>query len=852
MLISPSSLAITPFRARVLGGAGVADPVTSPVSASIKFPHANWVYGTEHEDKTVLTVLADQSSGTGEEILVPADYGALGMLVDMNWAATLQSAGPSNYIGSGATSESAARNWMIRYGGGDPDNGLGAAKAMRFVCRGESADSAQAVRNIDLSGDTDGRMLLIARLHGGAGAGATDLAFEAYSCVDGSLIDSATAAIPAGWVGMRTLDRFAIGGRCSSSTGLPLTKGNSPFFNGAISLFFVYDGGTEITQANCQSIALGASITDILGTGNFRYAFDLSDPTNPDAVVSGAEHTDHGAKPATRVAENSSGASIGIGGTIARQSATEYLVPDQFPDGYVFGADKGATTATVGLSGKCSENGATVQVRVFGLSDGTVAKDWTNLGTVSSGTFSSTITSNLTVGWGRIEYRISTDTENANLLGYSANRVGVGYKVAPFGQSQLDIWADTSQGTNTLVLQAGSLISAFGLDRKNLSSVWAWGHVLDDEALVFSDGMRATALYLSSLSAVTMPICIVGHHEEGTGMDQWSDNALTNRKLTDSELLATLAGTDITALVHQLGTNDLPAGVNFEEQRLDPVLLGSDPGGLPFTMDNSVRGATRATGVFDSGTHLIMCPLSRHAYDNAGTPVDNFEAFGSTDDDVRIARQELVSFCTNNPTITTLGVWFDDILMDNGSGDIGPHQDYDDNRGNRRMGARMAQSIAKGLGLETIANPEIQSAARSGNTIDITISLPNGGTLVTGATQTGGSVPVGEDAVQGFEISEDAGSTWNRNGAASGVGFSAAITDAANGVVTLTRDASTWPANTLVRFNFGGPLSLDGTYGDIIEGALYEARGDEGTRGLATAIEVGIPVSGAAGPITAA
>jgi len=824
------------------GGASTPDPVTDPASGSIKFPQLNFVDADDRAGGAILTVNASQMSGSGEEILKPTDFGALGIVVDMNWMRTRQASSQVNYLigTSGETSTTASRQFKIRYGGLDGDNIIGNF-GIQFNAKGESANEGVTLA-IDLSSHTDeGRIFLVVRHYDSAalGGAADTIALEAYSCEDGSLLDSDTYAFST-WAGNRTRNYFPIGGICNGTTGALVKSGNNVGFNGSVSLFFIYDGGTEVSTANCQSIALGASITATLGTGNFRMAYDWSHPTTGlDTPISSAEHTDHGAKPSPMVATASSSASLGIGSTLRRQTTSEYLTIDHIHDGKIFGVAPGATSANIAISGKCSENGETIQARIYATSDGAVASDWADVGVVSGGAFTGTISANLTNGWAYIDARVKSDPSNANLLAYHRLRTGVGYKVAVLGQSQMDILFDSVQTSGGLSLSGEKTVSYWGLVDKNAAGARPYCEIVEDEAQLLSSGLIALAEYLDSLT--TAPVQLIGHHEQGTAMSEWADDSDSNRKFSESETLAVDAGSDTTAVLHQWGTSDAGSGTNYEENILNPVMLGSDPGGLSYTLNHSVLNSPDVgDDVFASTSRLIMCPLTRHGINtgnNPASPYDESEPSAETTiDSYRQLRQELVSFVDSNSE-AVIGTWFNDIVSD--TNDRGPHQALDDVRGNPRLGLRMAQSITKGLGIETIANPEVQSASRSGDTITVTISLPNSGTLVAGATQTSGSVPGGEDAVQGFEVSEDSGSTWSRSG------FTASIASAANGTVSLVRDSSTFPANTLVRYAFGGPVAFDASYEDIVEGLLYEARGTEGTRGVTTAIEVGIPVAGA-------
>jgi hypothetical protein len=816
------------------GGGGVIPPVTDPASGSIHFPQVNFVDTDDRSGGAIISVDADSMNGAGEEILKPSDEGAMGFIVDMNWLRTNQVSGQKNFIAGNDASPSGPRTFEIVYTGTGGSYGTG-NHVIVFDAKGESADD-RVTLEIDLTSSLEDRIFLLFRIDTAVGANGTCF-WEAYSCEDGSQLASSSVLISAanGWNGCRTRNNWAIGGRCSNTTGAFLKTGNVTCFNGGIGLFFIYSGGVAITTTNAQNIALGESITSELGTNNFRMAYQFTDPTDPNEPIDNAVS---GTNPPVSISTEG-GYSLSVGNSLCRQSSSEYLTLDYIHDGKIFGVPFGLTSSTFSLSGYGSSNGETVQVRVYSKSDGTVALDWTDVGTVSSGSWSGSVPVPLTKGWVYIDARIKSDPDNLNTQAYHRNKTGSGYEVALLGQSQMDIWAETLQTTGAVSPSGESTVSYFGLIDKNGANVRAYCEVVSDETQILSSGLVATALYLDSITDV--PVKIVGHHEEGTGMTQWVDDSDPTRKWSDSEVLALAAGNTTSIVLHQWGTSDSGFGTNYEELVLDPCILGSDPGGLPYTLNHSVYNSPDVgDDVFAQDSKAIMCPLSRHGIQVSNDPAIPYDESEPPSESqltsCRELRQELESFNLANLDADS-GVWFNDMTLDDN--DRGPHQAFDDERGNPRMGVRLAQSIAKGLSLESISNPEFDSVARSGDTITATFTLPNGGTLVAGSNQTGGSVPGGEQPIQGFEVSEDSGTTWTRSG------FTTSITSAALGTVDIIRDSGTWAAGTLMRYCYGGPVAFDANYEDIVEGLLYEARGTEGSRGIATSIEVGIPASGA-------
>lgn len=148
-----------------------------------------------------------------------------------------------------------------------------------------------------------------------------------------------------------------------------------------------------------------------------------------------------------------------------------------------------------------------------------------------------------------------------------------------------------------------------------------------------------------------------------------------------------------------------------------------------------------------------------------------------------------------------------------------------------QFGLRFGQAIASATGANTI-NPRctFTGAIRDGNTITVSATLLNGGSLMT-------AVPDAQP--QEFRVSED-GITFSRyNGT---IPFTAALI---GNTVVLTKTTGVWAAGTKVQYLNGYPCAVgSASYTQekaLLDGLLYESRADAVPSGI-TGLPVGVPL----------
>jgi hypothetical protein len=272
----------------------------------------------------------------------------------------------------------------------------------------------------------------------------------------------------------------------------------------------------------------------------------------------------------------------------------------------------------------------------------------------------------------------------------------------------------------------------------------------------------------------------------GTGMDQIINSAapegqVNTRNMAQLTRKLAAVGNDVTAVLHQWGTNNMSLPDADFQNLLTALFYGTGP----------AAGDRSLAAELAPGWVPVISPLTRHT--GAALYQGNAQS----------ARRSGVAWA--NARNLTVGPPVSDLRIENAGG---PHQTGGTPTGALSIMARHAVAAARALGLDTSQNPHFGTAALGGGGATITVQTvrPNGGTLYSPAPA----------ALRSFEVDAGGTGTW------SGSGFTAAI---AGDTVVLTKASGSWPAGTRVRHLSGGAnrANGDGAAEDaIIAGMLYE------------------------------
>lgn len=575
----------------------------------------------------------------------------------------------------------------------------------------------------------------------------------------------------------------------TAGTSAEATRVNGEFPGEIAAMGYV---SADIADAAWQSIALGADIVTTLGAANLPY-LRIFDGTSATYGPPAAATSDSTADCVAVDEEN-----LRPGSQIIRQDTTNYLTVDYIPTGYVYGLQKDQLSRSVTFSGKAGGYTGDVEVRIIG-EDGTVHKDWTTVGTIAAGTWSGSVTLERMTQWCWLQARL---VSTPSVVAEMREMFGVGYKVAILGQSQDAIFF----GHGNL----GLSISAQARHRISVSSLNEYQQIAKSEK-VFRVGAHpggdGTVAFAEQWTAYgnDVPLCLVDLSISGTSSYQLIDDADAGRDWA----------TSITAIVDYIGA-DLSAIV----WQWVSSMIGNDQANVL----NSIWDNTGAIsydhwltdGEIDAGLSFVLSPSSRHQFGGASSYSTDAAAVHSQRRDEQISWFESKSF--------TVGPYVNDLFLD---GNYGPHQDTAAAKGSPLLGARMCWAFARDFAIDSRTDPTVSAVAFTDGTktaIEVTINLPNGGSLTTDGADT---------AVTGFEVSDDGGSTFSKDG------FMAEISGS---TVVLTKSTGSWTGggSTKIYYYYGGPLS----YGTLLDqatqlaGQLYETTSGADYAGL------GIPVAG--------
>lgn len=669
------------------------------------------------------------------------------------------------------------------------------AGRLQLTANSEAAASADWFKkDIDISAL---RKMLVAFRRDGS-----TFRFEIYA--DGALISSATQAVGAFATSARIGAGFPIG-TMGSSAGVPLSSGAVCGFPGSIGMIGHYVG--TVAQADLEAISAGVHPLTQLTAANWRQYRDLPDATSTSLAKPAAATGD------ATAAWTSTGTGFERGSDLLpRRNGATWIAANYVPDGYVWGLLPGASTATVTLSGKASGLTGMVEARVFDET-GQLTKDWTTLAgsTISAGAWSGTLTAPKNSGWGHIDVRPVSDPTQIYRI---RAKCGVGYKFGVMGQSQMQICLSA-------VLMAKAPASNTAL------SFQAWDATLLLATLKRSTPTRPVTDFMAVAADLiktytNAPACIVDFAVAGTGIGDLLDDSVSGRRWSDIPTILAMCGADLSGLVLNWSTDNQPTFA-IREGYLDPLIRGDAPVGASpsYTVNHYLRDGVN----FPATMAIVLSPPTRHT-DAAVASARDFSG-GSYTAPAGAARADYYAYPATYPgTIAAVGPSIDDMAITTANG---PHPPENVDEGPSRVARRLIVGLMRGMGIDTTTDAQITGATlSSATTITVNVSRPNGGTLQTAWAIKGVSVPGGETTVQGFEISTNGGTTWSRSG------FTAEITNASGGVVTLTKTSGTWVTGVRARYLANGPLD----YGQPTEalklyhGILYESGTLEGGIGL--------------------
>lgn len=639
----------------------------------------------------------------------------------------------------------------------------------------------------------------------------------------------------------------SVGGRVDFTSGA--ISDNSINFTGAVSLFGIFDNGQVTAGARSASdfasIAAGANPVDVFGTEKFLILRDWSDPSDLDTPVANAEHSLVTKADPLFEAVTAGGFTLQKGGTIRRQTAAAYLVPEHIRSGGVFPVVRGSTSATFSIAGKTSlADGQGIEARVFSLEDGTVALDWTSVATVSSNAFTASITCPITKGWANIEFRAASDPTNTNLQACFRRKMGVGYKLALFGQSQITIltqFAESESASNLDIADIGSAaFSTTRVDNIGTATEFAISVVADDQSFEYADGVLAMAKYFRSKT--NAPIELGVFALAGRNQTELSDDSETVWNWSSVQRVAALTGAKWSAVAEQWITAISSAySTDFESKIADEWIMGTTAGAGPtitgasasYTRNNSIFGNSNDNTVVDEsfGPVFIMLDGTRTAIGTDQTPLLDVSEPGGLLTNLqqhRRVRQAQRSFVANNANVYG-GV----PSVDHYLGASGGHHQIDTSiYGQIRLAIRTAQGFLNGLGLVDFDPPSITSASISGSRITVTYDMKGHGDLTVGTDLTGVAVPSGYPSLSGWEVDEGSGFSLS--------GFTASI----NGTnqVFLDKDGDVdWASSVDIQYGWGAPFSRDIDTDAEVQGSLYADNGVNTATDFGKA-EAGIPV----------
>lgn len=483
-------------------------------------------------------------------------------------------------------------------------------------------------------------------------------------------------------------------------------------------------------------------------------------------------------------------------------------------DGVVWGINPQTGTANVSLAFESSGLTGGVEVQLV-RTDGSVFSAWqavsgVNLGTVNSG---SVELPRCTPGFMRLQAR---PTAAPSMVHEPNALCAAGWSFTVFGQSDV---------VTTLIDDAFENVFEAGGNEGNFTFAYdgyAPAMTRINQARKLRNGMHAMAMEAGNYADDTPILCLMVAQggtspwalmSDADGAMSWADAV---------EALTAVSGNRFSAHLPMW----IPA---WKNDTIDNILA---------FMEADYTGAI--TGPYD---HYVLDPTEFHYGTDAGVCLMP-ELFGKGFDDPALDYDKEwdgtnydttpgTTFRQNNEEMRWLAA--------NKGWEIGPevldseqnggHTDY--SQGRYRIARRILIGAMRACGADAKTDPAVQSAVLSGDgtQIVVTFSLPNGGTLQTNGGPTNSPTGANANAVQGFEVQDPVDGSFFPTRS----GFTAAITDAAAGEVTLTKSSGTWSAGVIVHYApaYGLYYGQDFFDHDLHQGRLYESGTHEEGLGLA-------------------
>ncbi len=434
--------------------------------------------------------------------------------------------------------------------------------------------------------------------------------------------------------------------------------------------------------------------------------------------------------------------------------------------------------------------GETVQLRAF-YPDGTWATEYVDLGVVTDGVASGTITLPLSRGGGYfLQARLSEGAASVT----SFDRVYVGYAIGLLGQSQCDnAMAGGLQGYTEVLNTAGNAVfvtNDWQDDDNATPSVYPGAQQANrigvvDDYWTNHGPIRAFANQMAQFTDA--PICLVDLSVKETGRallyaDDGTNTAAGTGSRSWQQLRdkIDLMGGRLSAVVDQWVTSD--AVRTHYADMIEELYRGG----------TSLAGNNSLTDILESGFAYAYNPPTRHVWTGATDGSDNLYINNPNARRAEgVARAQSLGLTVGPPSC--------DYQIETGAG---PHADSTSVMGSPLLMVRVAIGAARALGLDGSQNPYWSTdLVRVGNRITITPVLPNGGTLTSPAPA--------------------ALRSWKVDG--SYEGFTATLTE---GAVVLTKDSGDWSSGEVVELNPNGQGRAAGDATDetaIVDGVCYES-----------------------------
>lgn len=643
--------------------------------------------------------------------------------------------------------------------------------------------------------ETFQRGVIFARVIGGA------LQVDVVETDNPTVLQAGTpVALPAGWTGVARLNKnLCIGGTDADafpqSYSTVYGRQNLALWKGEIGFLGLAD--TSLSDAECLSIAAGASMPTVAGAGNMRLHCLLA--------ASGVLSTAITSNKAAVVDSLAVLGTLRPGSTLRRQSSAQYLTIDAIKDGQFAAVLSGHLGSEVKITGQFAGVSGHIELQLLD-SAGAVVRDWFNVGAVpaSGSTWEAWVSLPLHAHALHLAARA---TSAPTVIARSNTDLLCGYAVLFQGQSQV-VFGTMSNSTYTggddsLGLKPRDwggtvLFAAHGGDysfprcyRAELSPAYV------------GSGFITIANYLRARTPY--PLLLVSLAKSGTALSDLVNDDLTGRQwVDDRNVFSLLAARNragqyrYTAQVMNWGSTDTYN--DYWEQVLTPYLLGRGSTQIPkANIDHWLYDGSD----FDPAMKFVVVPFSRST-GTAGT----YDTDGSAE---AIRRKSMRDGAASlgyllGPEATVYSI--------DGSTDAGTHPSKTDaTYGIPLYSKSLAEAAALGCGFGTwrgvtkVDSAGVKFTDTNRNAFLVGFSGPLGGGLYT----LGGGA-----GVTSFEVSTDGGTTWSKSG------FTATIEDGM--ACRITKDSGAYPSGTTrVRCYSGSPGHYGvGYFPTWIAGALFK------------------------------